>query len=61
MPDCPICSGSLEYYDSEVLADAEEVGDIKIVRYRGWCPICKKDYVWYAEYELKASYGLSEG
>lgn len=60
MPDCPICKGSLEWYDSEIITDAEEVGDIMFVQYCGWCLACKKNYMWHAEYELKASFGLSE-
>ena len=60
MPDCPICKGSLEWYDHEELSAAEEVGDRTIIRYCGWCPTCKKNYMWHAEYELKASFGLSE-
>lgn len=63
MPDCPICGGSIKWYDSKAFVDSEKVGDIIIMRYRGRCPACnKKEYIWHAEYELKTSYsyGLSE-
>lgn len=62
MLDCPICKGSLECYDREDIsaADAVEIGDIMTLRIYCWCPACKKNYLFQADYELKASYGLSE-
>lgn len=51
------CGGNIEYYDTEIVSedfksnDKGTIDEYITIFYKGWCPICNKNYAWYKEYK----------